>query len=238
MTTTTSTTIRSYTCPKCHRTTPWEGAMAVWPQSPSVCICTECHNAEEAEAAGWAAAAEVEKREAAWKALCPPLYQQTDPARLPDQIAYHNAMSFSYSPVGLLLVGPTGGGKSRIAWEWLRRAWDEGKSISAFTAVEFSHECGKRFFDGSGEAWIGQVSRAKVLFIDDIGKGRLTDRGESELFGLVEYRTSHLLPIVATMNLSGAGLADRLSEDRGAPLVRRLKEFCKVLIVKGKEAGK
>ena len=234
--TTTGDDIPRYTCPKCGRTFPWDERIAHRPHLPTVCTCTECGEIERQEKAQREAEAARRHREAQWEKLCPPLYRQTAPERLPDQKALTEALSWSWGPSGLLMAGPTGSGKTRIAWLVLRRVFDEGKRIHAFDAVSFSHEVGNRFYDGDGEGWIARVARADVLFLDDVGKCKLTERGEAELFGLVEKRTANLLPIVCTMNLTDAALQDRLSEDRGAPLVRRLKEFCKVLVV-GARAG-
>jgi DNA replication protein DnaC len=67
---------------------------------------------------------------------------------------------------------------------------------------------------------------APVVFLDDVGKCRLTERGEAELFGLVENRTANGKPIIATTNFVGDSLANTMRGETGQPLVRRLREFC------------
>ena len=42
---------------------------------------------------------------------------------------------------------------------------------------------------------------------------------------------ANLLPIVATTNFTGDTFAERLSADKGAPMVRRIREFCQSVAV-------
>ena len=163
---------------------------------------------------------------AAWADICPPLYRDTDPARLPKkQLA--KVMSWTYGPRGLLLHGSTGKGKTRCAYQLLHRLhFEEHRRIIAMTATSFSHYCGARFGNQTGEKWIRELSQAEVFFLDDLGKGRLTERAEAELFGLIEARIADCLPLILTTNATGASLVEQLSPDRGEPLVRRLREFC------------
>lgn len=143
-------------------------------------------------------------------------------------------LAWQYGPTGLLLIGGTGGGKTRAAWLLLRRLFDEGRKIKAFDCLAFAHEIGRRFRDGEGEdgpeTWIDSLAETEIVFFDDFAKNVFTDRAESEIFGLIERRTANLLPIIATSNLTGADIERKTSADRGAPLVRRLREFCEVVI--------
>ena len=57
-------------------------------------------------------------RKARWLKLCPPDYQETDPARISCE-KRARVLSWTYGRKGLLLVGPTRGGKTRLAsGEW------------------------------------------------------------------------------------------------------------------------
>lgn len=174
-----------------------------------------------------------EMREDAFRRLCPPLYQQTDPARLPQQhLAAVNA--WKYGPKGLLLVGPTGTGKTRCAWQLLRRLIFSGRRVRAFDglgwAVAVSEAFGK---PDETETWLDHVCTADVLFIDDLFKGKMTEAQELAAIGVFERRTNHLLPVIVTMNSTGRMILDRMTEqgraDRGEPLIRRMGEFCEVV---------
>ena len=140
-------------------------------------------------------------------------------------------LAWRYGGRGLLLHGETGRGKTRAAWLLLRRLHDQGRSITAFDCVSFGHECVRRCRDSHGndehvERWADNLATVPVLFLDDFAKEKLTERVEVELFGLIERRTANCLPIILTTNFVGEALEAKLSPDRGAPLVRRLREFC------------
>ena len=139
-------------------------------------------------------------------------------------------LAWQYGPGGLLLIGPTATGKTRAAYLLLLRLLDEGRSIRAFDCVRFGHECGRRFRDGGGEDWTDALAKAELVFLDDVGKMPFTERAEAELFALVERRCANELPIIATTNMIGADLEAKASADRGAPLARRLREFCQVIV--------
>ena len=82
----------------------------------------------------------------------------------------------------------------------------------------------------SGEAWVERLAKATVLFFDDLGKFKNTERVESELFGLIEERCAWHRPTIITTNTNGAGLAGRMTADRATPLVRRLREYCQTVV--------
>ena len=173
--------------------------------------------------------------EAAWKRLCPPDYRKTDPARL-NQDALARVMAWEYGPRGLLLVGPTDQGKTRTMYLLLRRLLEQGLRVEAFEPLGFGHACQRHFTRGTGPDWFDGLVAADVVFFDDLGKEPMTPRVEAELYGVVERRAARERPILATTNMTGARLVRAASEDRGAPLVRRLREFCEVMVF-GKEAN-
>jgi len=225
-------------------TFPLTGAAPLWCD-----VCEKCAT-DETKALGVrlsaraeAEAAEIEARatEAArafWPKVCPPLYRATEAGRLP-QDALADVLAWQYGPEGLLLLGPTGTGKTRAAFLLLKRlVLEELRIVRAFDGLGFDHECVRQFRgkDGEdGEAWADALARVEVLFLDDLGKGCFTPRVEAELFGLIERRAANCLPIIATTNLTGRDLAGKVSADRGAPLVRRLREFCKCITFSGPE---
>ena len=65
--------------------------------------------------------------------------------------------------------------------------------------------------------------------IDDLGKGKMTDRAEAELYDLLEFRSSHKLPIIWTSNSDARGLLSMFSADRGDAIIRRLAEFSNII---------
>ncbi|MCK4625054.1 MAG: ATP-binding protein [Phycisphaerae bacterium] len=174
-----------------------------------------------------------EKQARQWDKLCPPLYQVTDVARLP-QKQYAEIMEWGYDSCGLMLIGATGKGKTRCLYELLRRLFlDDGFEVIVFNCVDFGHECVRQFMSSDPDGvtdWLTRLATVDILVLDDLGKAKFTERVESELYGLIEARTANMLPILATSNFTGDAFAAKLTEDRGMAMIRRLREFCKVVI--------
>lgn len=164
-------------------------------------------------------------------AICPPLYLETDPGRL-NQDKYNAVMQWKYGPQGLLITGETGLGKTRMAWMLLNKILTVHKpkaSFIWFDCVSFGHEIARHYWQEDAESWLSDIARKDLIFLDDLGKLKLTERAEAELFGLIERRCAYKKPIIATTNDSGETLAARLTDNRAAALVRRLREFCEVI---------
>lgn len=150
--------------------------------------------------------------------------------RLPER-ELKEAMMWRHQARGLLLLGETGLGKSRVMWQLLRRVIVEDKperGVMWFDAVGFGHEIVRRFNseDHNISQWLDSVATAPIVFFDDLGKLKLTERAEVELFGVIERRCANELPILATTNDTGDSMAARMTDNRGPALIRRLREFC------------
>lgn len=196
--------------------------------------CAECDDVarqiERQETADREFTERCQRQGAAWDALCPPLYRATDPARLPGDLMAA-ADGWTFGPRGLGFIGPSGKCKTRVMMRLCHRlAHEHGKRIAYLTAAEFSHRVSRLAADKMADldAFLEGLCKASVFFLDDFGKGRLTDRVESELYHVVETRTAQLRPILFTGNGTRASLAALMSLDRGEPILRRLEEFCDV----------
>jgi len=186
------------------------------------CIDREKRAEQEAEANERRRARECE-----WSEICPPTYRETQLSLLPSKDAHTRVMQWAFGRTGLILHGPTGLGKSRSAWLLLRREFDNGRTVGVLdSAAAFRYAAAFGQSAAKAERWFDHLTTREILFLDDVFKARLTDSFEQMLFALVEARTSHLRPIIATTNDTAETLGVRLSEDRGAPLLRRLREFC------------
>ena len=75
-------------------------------------------------------------------------------------------------------------------------------------------------------SWYKSLIFADVVLLDDLGKEKLTERCEVELFNLIEERSQHCRPVIVTTNANGQTLEDRFDDDRSGPFLRRVREFC------------
>jgi DNA replication protein DnaC len=189
--------------------------------------CSESERTREREALDETLGLRVKQ----FESMCPPLYRESDVKKLPNLAAHKRVMAWTWEKGrGLMLYGKTGTGKTRAAWACVRFAFvDRAVPVVAYTATEFGHQVAGRFHDGTAEEWIKGMEETGLLFIDDVGKFKLTDRVETELFHLIEHRTSHLRPFLLTTNASGREIESSMSENRGVPMLRRLREFCDIV---------
>ena len=178
---------------------------------------------------------EQQRRQDAFHVLCPPLYRESDPQRIPAAFL-RECEAWEVSPMGLGFVGIAGTGKTRAAWMLLKRLHFSGVRVFGITATAFAKACADQWHDdpqakGMAEDTLTRCRRTKVLLLDDLGKNKMTERAELELFDLLEHRTSHELPAIWTANAGRETLKQMLSSDRGEPILRRLAEFTKVVTV-------
>lgn len=162
------------------------------------------------------------------KSLVPPTFHVFTPSRLPDSSieSYKRAMQWKMGPRGIIMLGATGIGKTRILWEVLKRVMDADTEIFCPGPHSFSNSLTRAYQRDEAESWLEHVSTCRLVAFDDITKLKMTERVESELFGVIDYRCCNELPVLVTAQ---SGLIDRMTEDRGAPLMRRLKEFCETI---------
>lgn len=196
-------------------------------------LCDKCRATFDAESLRLENEERQRVRSEAWNALCPPLYRDTDPAKLRiSQDVVGRITAWAPQPQGIGLSGDSGAGKTRLMFLLLQRLHFSGVRCQAFTAKRFESWCHRMFEkDDSARTNILNAKTVPVLFIDDIGKEKYTERVESEFYDLIEHRTSHLLPILWTANATGQQLVKMMGEDRGTPIVRRLREFSTIISV-------
>jgi chromosomal replication initiation ATPase DnaA len=162
----------------------------------------------------------------AWGAITPAEYRDHNPERLPSDAADSRRRAYRWSEEGvprwLVLIGPKGLGKTRIAFQVLKRVGAKGGAMRYVRASQLDKWSSSQFQDGStGAQEIARCHTARWLFIDDLGKGKLTERAEAELYDLIEHRHANRMPLILTSNLE----LDKLpwcSVDRGSAIVGRI----------------
>lgn len=180
---------------------------------------------------------EREKLDNRWAEICPPLYRETDfahPGILPSFFTAAGEWCPGI-PQGLGFMGNSGGGKTRLLFWCLQRAFEAGKRVEATSHHAFGRIVMDAFSSPNEERReranqsLDRFSKVDVLLLDDLGKAPSTERCDAELENLIETRGAHLRPILWSANGHGQWLIDRFGPDRGSPIVRRLAEFSTVV---------
>jgi len=176
-------------------------------------------------------------REDTIRAICPTIYMETEQARL-NQERLQSVMAWQYGATGLLLAGNTGTGKTRCAWELIKRLIREGRKVTAFDGMGWGIAVSAAFGEPSRtDQWVSAMCKCDVLFIDDLFKAKMTEAQELAIYGVFERRGAWKKPIICTTNTSGAAIMERMTdagrEDRMRPLLRRMSEFCQIITFNG-----
>lgn len=186
--------------------------------------------AEELEERRRAAAAGRARRLEAWRTrICPPRLLATDlqhPTLQAENL--QRALAWQYGPKGLLLHGVTGTGKTRTLYLLCERLFvEEGRTIEIFPACDFAFQLAKAYHDGADYRFIERCRTVEVLALDDLGKEKMTDRVQSDLFGIIDWRINYHRPILVTTNCDGDAFASRFPDPETAvPLIERLRGSC------------
>lgn len=175
------------------------------------------------------AACSKRRREEWFHRICPVGYTATDPTLLPER-QFKETMSWEYGPTGLVLTGPSGTGKTRCAWTLLRRIMTMDipeRGVSALNCVGFVNKVKGQYPDNYELRFSERMAAVPLLFLDDFGKLKFTDRAETQLYALIERRSANMLPTIITT--SDIAMALGVSENLRSSILRRLWEFYTVI---------
>jgi DNA replication protein DnaC len=156
----------------------------------------------------------------------PPVYRDTDPAKIHANLA-QMAGAYRYGPKGLGIMGRSGEGKTRAAFLVAMRMVAEGRRVYWIAATDLAAAAANLFADdpevkSRSNEKIRRSMTAEVLVLDDLGKGKFTDRSESMLYDIFETRTGNLRPTIWTSNSNAKALHAMMSPDRADALIRRM----------------
>ena len=165
-------------------------------------------------------------RIAAFLERVPPVYHNTDPERIHANLA-QMAGQYKYESKGIGIIGRSGEGKTRAAFLVAMRLVNEGRRVYWIAATDLAAAAANLFSDdpevkNRSNEKIRRSMSAEVLVLDDLGKGKFTDRSESMLYDLFETRTSNLRPTIWTSNSNAKQLHAMMSPDRADALIRRM----------------
>jgi DNA replication protein DnaC len=173
-------------------------------------------------------------REKMFTDLCCPLYASTEIEKLPGAAREQWEKLKTWTPDagrGLVFVGPSRAGKSRLAWLIAKKALvDLGIQVLHYDALSWSAAVSSSWGDSSKlESWLTRISTVQLLFLDDALKQKQTEAQETTFYGILERRPGRFLPTIITLNSTGQQLKDRMTAggaaDRFIPIMERIKEF-------------
>jgi DNA replication protein DnaC len=132
------------------------------------------------------------------------------------------------------IVGPAGECKTRCLAQLAKRLILGGHLLRWTTAVDFQDRVddlrGDRNDVKAAQAYLRACKATAILVLDDIGKNTWTPAVERHLFGVIDHRKTHDLPVLWTANTSPMEIlaSGQLTKDRGAPLMGRLIEASRI----------
>lgn len=133
----------------------------------------------------------------------------------------------SWNNRSLLLHGTTRLGKSRAAYEVSRRYWKSTYKKQQFiTMRKFEQNIEEGFSKFNHNQLVTNMVNVPFLFIDDLGKEKMTARIACDFFAVIDERTINHRPTVITTNFTSAGLLSRFDDvELGKALMGRFKDF-------------
>jgi len=196
-------------------------------------LCESCEQKAIKQQEQDAAQLRRNRLKTAFEAICPPLYRESDLKRIYGPFSAI-AQCWQYGPTGVLLEGPAGSGKTRAAWYIIRRMMEKGCPCYGLTSTQFAKYAADQWHTNAEDKHLAleamdRCRSTSILLIDDLGKQKMTERAETELYDVLEHRTNNLKPTLVTTNATGQQLARMLSEDRCQPIIRRIKDFSTIV---------
>ena len=164
----------------------------------------------------------------------PTLFRDTEVERLHPSVQKALDWKPEGDVSGLLLHGTTGIGKTRAIWEIIRRQWVESAKrdrqlpYQFLTMRKIEGMIEKGFDDRQHAKMLEGLIELPFLIIDDFGKERLTQRMASDLFAIIDERSTARKPTIISTNYNGTSLLERFDSrdvETGKAMIRRLKDY-------------
>jgi DNA replication protein DnaC len=135
----------------------------------------------------------------------------------------------------LLIVGPTGTGKTHLAWTTIKAAVTATGTTDwrAYTAADLYAHLRPHAGRDSEDAF-QSVATVGLLLLDDLGAAKLTEWTEEVTYRLINHRYEQCLPGIFTSNVPPAQLREALGER----IASRLTEMSDRLVLKGDDRRK
>jgi DNA replication protein DnaC len=156
-----------------------------------------------------------------------------------EQTAFNYALEFpNCNGQGLIFTGDVGTGKTHLAAAIANYVMDEyvntvyfSGSVEMLNALKSSYNAEDK---NASSKLMNIIHDCDLLIIDDLGKEKLTEWSRETLYGIINYRYEHELPIIITTNYNANDLANRI----GQATMSRLYEMCGGITMRGKDYRK
>lgn len=206
------------------------GGKTITFDAPDICAGEQCVKKSHAEFVAREAART--KRD---DLAVPAVFADTELSRLPEKFQSVASNWAPWSGKGNLLIhGTTRIGKSRTAWYICSRLHAVNIKITSLTMRDIEFNLQEGFQKGDWHRVVDRWCKAPFLYIDDLGKEKLTERTQSCLFQIIDDRSANKRPTLITTNYNGQGLEARFPDpETGAAFVARLREFYDLCAVSG-----
>jgi DNA replication protein DnaC len=142
--------------------------------------------------------------------------------KIPQEII-DQGIDWCQKPHSLLIHGPAGRGKTHFTYCLVREAirlyglhqvrWTKSKALDDHILKTFNQY-------GDTAYTIRSYSEAGILFIDDFGVDRSSERTERDYYELIDSRWENMQPTIITTNLT----PELLEEKYGSRIFSRLKD--------------
>ena len=128
-------------------------------------------------------------------------------------------------------MGQVGAGKSHLSFSIANELMDAGVGVVYMSYREVITRLKQNIMD---EVYyhrvMGKYKNARVLLIDDLFKGKVTDSDVNIIFELLNFRYFNKLPVIVSCEMGMDGIMN-VDEAIGS----RLYEMCKCIEVRGKK---
>ena len=149
-----------------------------------------------------------------WDENCPPAFRrfivENEWPRHVDRTAVKSVSAWGVSmKTGLLLIGPSGAGKTFALWGKCRQLEATGIKPVFLTAIALARTLATSARDIEKPDWL---FRCGCLFIDDLGKEKLTAAVAPLLWELIDYRYMHAKPTLISTRFRDRQFTDRFTD--------------------------
>jgi len=168
-----------------------------------------------------------------WEAIVPASMRETDLDRLPN-IKPHIDWEPDNNGNGLIIVGKTGAGKTRLSYLIMRNLLiEKGLAVEYFRPGDFAMRSHQAWMNNRIEQFYGELLHADLVIFDDLGKEKFTETRSMDFFVSVNNRMDNLKPMIFTTNYYGNELIERFHDkDFAEPFIRRIRESTKTINLK------